>query len=104
MTNLQYLKINCGGFGVTDDELTLILTNAGVAPSADADIDACDMVLYNHFSLVLRQALMNVSEGGMSVSWNIEAVKAYYAILCEKTGQPDVVFKRPAVRDRSKMW
>jgi len=104
MTNLQYIKLQCGGFGINDDELTLILTNAGLTANANADASACDLVLYNHFSIVLRQALMNVSEGGMSVSWNMEAVKAYYKLLCDKTGQPDVVFGRPVIRDRSKMW
>jgi hypothetical protein len=47
---------------------------------------------------------MNVSEGGMSISWNMEAVKAWYSLLCAKTGQPDVVFGRPVIRDRSNMW
>lgn len=104
MTNLQYLKVNCGGLGVSDDELTLILTNAGMSASASADADACDLVLYNHFSIVLRQTLANISEGGMSVSWNMEAVKAYYKLLCDKTGQPDVLFSRPTIRDRSNLW
>lgn len=104
MTNLQYIKVNCGGFGITDDELVLVLSNAGIDTEANADTEACDLVLYNHFSLVLRQALMNVSEGGMSVSWNMEAVKAYYKLLCNKTGQHDVVFGRPAIRNRSNMW
>lgn len=104
MTNLQYLKANCGGFGATDNELTLILTNAGLTANASADSEACDLVLYNHFSIVLRQALMNVSEGGMSISWNIEAVKAYYKLLCDKTGQPDVIFSRPIIRNKSNIW
>lgn len=104
MTNLQYLKIQCGGAGVTDDELTLILTNAGLAADGEADSAACDLVLYNHFSIVLRQTMANVSEGGMSVSWNMDAVKAYYRLLCDKTGQPDILTVRPAIRDRSNRW
>lgn len=104
MTNLQYMKLNCGGLSTNADELTAILTDAGLSPNADADMAACDLVLYNHFSIVIRQALMNVSEGGMSISWNMEAVKAWYSLLCAKTGQPDVVFGRPVIRDRSNMW
>ena len=104
LTNLQYLTINCGGTGVSADELSLYLQNAGLNANANADTEACDMVLYKEFSIILRQALMNVSEGGMSVSWNMEAVKAYYATLCDKTGQPNVLFSRPVIRDRSNLW
>lgn len=104
LTNLQYLQIQCGGTNVTADELTLYLTNAGLQANASADTEACDMVLYKEFSIVLRQALMNVSEGGMSISWNMEAVKAYYATLCDKTGQPNVLFSRPKIRDKSNIW
>ena len=86
------------------DELSLYLQNAGLNANANADTEACDMVLYKEFSVILRSALMNVSEGGMSVSWNMEAVKAYYATLCDKTGQPNVLFSRPVIRDRSNLW
>lgn len=106
MTNLQYLQVNCACFGITDEELIAVLTNAGLGLSATApaDTEACDLVLYNHFSIVLRQAMTNITEGGMTVSWNIEAIKAYYKLLCNKTGQPDVVFGRPTIRNRSNIW
>ena len=45
MTNLQYMKLNCGGLSTNADELTAILTDAGLSPDANADMAACDLVL-----------------------------------------------------------
>ena len=48
--------------------------------------------------------MMNVTEGGYSVSWNMEAVKLFYRALCNELGAPDVLSTRPRVRDRSNLW
>lgn len=104
MTNLQYLQIQTGGFNISTDELTLWLTDAQLDPYADADEKADNLLLYYHFSSVLRQMACNVSEGGMSVSWNMEAVKLFYNQLCNETGKQNVLFDTPRIRNRSNIW
>jgi hypothetical protein len=44
----------------------------------------------------------NVSEGGYSLSWNIDALKMWYTSLCNEIGRPNVV--KPKVNNRSNMW
>ena len=54
MTNLQYMKLNCGGLATNADELTAILSDAGLSPVADVDMAACDLVLYNHYNICIK--------------------------------------------------
>ena len=55
-------------------------------------------------SVILKGMLQNVSEGGYSISWNMEAVKLYYAALCNELGKENVLVARPKVRNRSNIW
>ena len=65
---------------------------------------ACDVAVYNRMSVILKGMLQNVSEGGYSISWNMEAVKLYYAALCNELGKENVLVARPKVRNRSNIW
>lgn len=46
----------------------------------------------------------NVSEGGYSISWNMDAVKLYYSALANELGVENVLVSRPKIRNRSNMW
>ena len=48
--------------------------------------------------------MQNVSEGGYSVSWNIDAIKLFYNALCNELGKENVLVNRPKIRNRSYMW
>jgi hypothetical protein len=55
-------------------------------------------------SAVIKGMTQNVSEGGYSISWNMDAVKLFYAALCNELGVENVLVNRPKVRDRSNFW
>ena len=48
--------------------------------------------------------MQNVSEGGYSISWNVDAVKLYYNALCTELKLDNVLFSRPKIRNRSNIW
>lgn len=103
-SNKQYLVASLKGLNVTEDDIDLIILKSGIDADADADVKACDMAIYKRMSVVLGATMQNVSEGGYSVSWNIEAVKMYYNALCNELSVENVLVGRPKVRNRSNYW
>ena len=55
-------------------------------------------------SIVLKGTTQNVTEGGYSVSWNMDAVKLFYNALCNELGKENVLFSRPKIRNKSNIW
>lgn len=104
MTNKEYISISLKGLNIGADDIELILFKDGLSADDEADTLACDTAIYNRISLVLKAMMQNVSEGGYSVSWNIEAVKAYYSALCSELGKENVLFVRPKIRNLSNIW
>ena len=104
MTNKEYLTRSLANLGLTDDDVELILIKGGIDADSPVDVSACDRAVYNRMSVVLQATMMNVTEGGYSISWNMEAVKLFYRALCNELGAPDVLSTRPRVRDRSNLW
>ena len=104
MTNKEYLTKATNGLGVSPDDIDIILLKGGVEADAECDFTACDKAVYNRMSVVLKGMMQNVSEGGYSVSWNMDAVKLYYNALCNELGLENVLVNRPKIRNRSNVW
>ena len=101
MTNKQYLTKSLDGLNVSEDDIDVILLKGGLDGEATADVRACDFAVYSRMSVVLKVATQNVSQGGYSVSWNMEAVKMFYKALCYELNLPNM---RPKIRNRSDYW
>lgn len=101
-TNRQYISATLEKFNVSENDVELILIKSGVNGDDVLNVTVCDNAIYNRLSVVLKAASQNVSEGGYSVSWNMEAVKLYYQALCQEIGKPNVI--KPAIRNRSNYW
>lgn len=104
MTNKQYLTKALSGLNISEDDIEIILLKAALNGEAEANMRECDIATYRRMSIILKGVMQNVSEGGYSVSWNIEAVKLYYAALCNELGFVNVLFTRPKIRNRSNLW
>lgn len=104
MTNKEYLTKALNGLNVSEDDIDIILVKSGLVADDVADVRTCDMAVYNRMSVVLKGMSQNISEGGYSISWNIEAVKMYYSALCNELGKENVLVARPKVRNRSNFW
>lgn len=104
MTNKQYLSKSLNGLNVSEDDIEIILAKSGIEANEAADIKGCDVAVHKRFSVVLKGMTQNVSEGGYSISWNMDAVKMYYNALCNEYGLENVLNARPKIRDRSNLW
>ena len=104
MTNKQYLTKSLNGLNVSEDDIDIILLKGDIEADAPADIKACDKAVYKRISVVLKGATQNVTEGGYSITWNMDAVKLYYNALCNELGLENVLAGRPKIRNRSNVW
>lgn len=105
MTNKEYLTKFLAGLNISDDDIDVICAKAGIDPDATCESTrTCDMAVYQRMSVVLKGVMQNVTEGGYSISWNIEAVKWFYKSLCNELDVEDVLVGRPKVRNKSYMW
>ena len=104
MTNKEYITKSLHNLGVDADDIDIIIVKSDIKPDAPADTKECDMAVYNRFTVILGSMMQNVSEGGYSVSWNMDAVKMYYTSLCNELGVENVLVGKPKVRNRSYMW
>lgn len=103
-TNKDYLTKALGNLNVSEDDIDVILLKAGMDADAPADVAKCDLATYNRFSVVLSTMTQNVSEGGYSLSWNMDAVKLWYNSLCRELGKENVLDAKPKIRNRSNFW
>jgi len=84
--------------------MDIILLKASLNGAAPVDVRACDTAVYHRMSVVLKATMQNVSQGGYSVSWNMDAVRLFYGALCRELDKENVLEGRPKVRDRSNYW
>lgn len=102
--NKQYITAALAGLNVTESDVDIILLKSGLDGDAETDVKACDTAIYKRFSAVLSATMQNITEGGYSISWNLEAVKMFYSALCDELGVENVLVGRPKVRNRSNYW
>ena len=86
-------------FDGTDDDVDIIVAD-NPELNGSLDIKACKVAMHKSFSAILP--LANVSEGGYSQSWNMDAVKLWYKSLCSELGKPNAL--KPQIRNRSNYW
>lgn len=92
------------GLNISDDDVAVIMLKGQVIANGPVDTDMCDKAIYSRMSVVLKGAFQNITEGGYAISWNMEAVKLFYAALCNELGLENVLLGRPKVRNRSNFW
>lgn len=107
MTYLQYVTVTLGKFGLSTSEVEFILTESDLDP--DDTVTTAEQKLlikkamYNYVPL-LMSGLQNVSEGGYSVTWNLEGLRLWYSFLATELGLVDLLNVGPKVRDASNRW
>ena len=103
MTYKEWITTTVKRFGITGADVELILANqAAIIPDveAEADTTTAKRALVKEFASIIP--LANVSEGGYSVTWNMEALKMWYNITCGELGITPA--NKPKVRNRSNVW
>ena len=105
-TNKEFLNQSLARFGMAESDVEMIIVeNPDLDPDAKVDAKACKLAIYNSMSSILPAMSQNISEGGYSVSWNVEGIKMWYSSLCRELVKEDMLTKkRPKVRNRSNCW
>lgn len=104
MTNKEYITKTLDGLNVSADDIEIIMLKQEINGDDDADVQACDMAIYKRMSAVVKGMTANVSEGGYSLTWNMDGVKLFYNALCNELGVENVLLSRPKIRNRSNLW
>jgi hypothetical protein len=91
----------CFMIGIADVELILFNQRALIPDeNAEADITTAKTALCLEFTNLIQ--LVNISEGGYSITWNWNAIKLWYSQACAELGLIPV--GKPKIRDRSNLW
>lgn len=106
MTNKEYLTTILGKFGVSSEEIDIILLEQGI--DADGQVSGSDNIkqlqaaVYHQLPGMFA-GMQNVSEGGYSISWNLEGIKLWYSWLAKQLGLPDTLVPKPKISGK-KPW
>lgn len=99
MNYKEYLAATLSRFNLSDADIDLIIINQGLE-GGELDVKTAKMAIFKEFSLILP--LANISEGGFSISWNIDALKMWYSQLANDLGEVDLLnVKSDTVQDMS---
>lgn len=101
MTNHQYIAKSLSRLDITSDEVDLIIVENQLDAASEVNVRECKQAICKSFGVWIP-LYSSMSEGGVSKSWNLEAVKLYYSGICKELGKIDI--SQPTVRDRSNVW
>jgi hypothetical protein len=101
MTNKEYITKSLSKFEVSTDDVDLIILENQLDGSANADIKTSKQAICKSIGTWIP-IYSSIAEGGVSKSWNFDAIKLYYSSLCRELGIDDS--SAPTVRDRSNIW
>lgn len=98
-TNREYLNGILSGFGITDTTVDLIIADH---PGLEGQLNtsACKLAIYDSIPTFLPVA--DVSQGGYSVTWDVERLKMWFAALCKDLGKPNPYGS--TIKNRSNYW
>ena len=98
-TNREFIKAMLKRFNVSDDDVDIIILEHPEL-NGSLNVKACKYAIYSSLSAVLPTS--DMSEGGFSLSWDIERLKLWYKSLCKEIGMPNAL--GPSIRNKSNIW
>lgn len=103
MTYREYISTIGQRFGLSDADIDIILIDqSAIIPDPESQVDArvAKRALCKSFATMLPIA--NVSQGGYSLSWNVEGLKMWYEMTCSELNIPSRL--KPTVKNKSNIW
>lgn len=102
----EYIKAKLGKFNLSQSDIDVIIKDNNLNGNISADINLVKLAIYKSISewLPLHNS---ITEGGVNETWNYEALKLYYSLLCEELGKDNVIEKienKTLISDRSNVW
>lgn len=106
MTTKEFLQAKLIRFGLTDQQIEIIIAENNLSADDNVDVSKVKEAMYNSFSEWLPLHTQ-ITEGGVSESWNFQSVSLYYGLLCKELGKENVlssIENKNEVRDKSNIW
>ena len=104
MTNREYIKAVLSKFNLSENEIEIIILDNKIGSDDDVDVLKCKEAIHKNLTTWLP-IHSSISEGGVSESWNYDAVKMYYSALCKELGLENAIDdKMYSIRDKSNLW
>ena len=90
MTVRDYITDKFQTFGIQLSEADIydITLNVVGTELSDGNIGSVNVGMVNFVPQLLLRAT-SISEGGISMSWNIQGIKDYYSLMCKTYGLDD---------------
>lgn len=85
----EYLTATLSKFQLSSSEIDLIMINQELEDVEVEDIATVKTAIYKEFSALIP--VMDVSEGSMSIKWNMAGLRAWYSLLAKELGEEDVL-------------
>lgn len=91
MTVKEYLTATLSKFQLSPSEIDLIMINQELenVEMGMGDVLTAKTAIYNEFSALIP--VMDISEGSMSIKWNMAGLRAWYSLLAKELGKEDVL-------------
>lgn len=100
MTNREWILAMAGRLNVSEQDVELIMLNQNLDPEAEVNVNEAKRALCKEFATIIPMA--NVSEGGYSITWNMEGIKIWYKQMCNELGIEAVGL--PRIQNASNRW
>lgn len=106
MTYIEYISTTLIPFGVESPIIDLIILNQGLEPNKtiqdENDIMLAKKAMFKEFGVYIPKS-KNITEGGYSITWDMEAIKLWYSSLAKDLGENDNITEC-AIINSKKMW
>lgn len=89
MTVKEYLTATLSKFQLSPSEIDLIMINQKLEDVDVEDVATVKTAIYNEFSALIP--VLEISEGSMSIKWNMDGLKTWYSLLSKELGKEDVL-------------
>lgn len=109
ITAKEYIEATLQEFNITvsDAELTVQLSLNGISDNDTFTPEIFGSIQKTIVAIIPKLLLISeVSEGDLTIKWNIDGIKAYYSMLCKELGIEDKLnaINTPTITNRSNLW
>lgn len=88
MNTKEYLTATLSKFELSPSDIDLIMINQELE-DGEVDVITVKTAIYNEFSALIP--VLDLSEGSMSIKWNMKGLQMWYSLLAKELGKEDVL-------------
>ena len=106
MNYTEYIKLVASKFDLSDSDISLLLVNQEQLipnPTDEVDVRIAKTAICKEFANLIP-FYSSVTEGGMTVAVNLDAMKLWLKMTAAELGLDVGGVTQPTVRNRSNLW